>query len=68
VTAEAYNEIVWSSEEMKLARAELRQAQIELATGKGWGKLALENAQNHLRTASQAIADMMGMDREPVEK
>lgn len=59
--ADAFNARVWDSPEMREAFAGIDEAREQLATGKGWGLLALESAEEHLRAALACIARMKAM-------
>lgn len=62
MTAEEYNEKVWSSDQIKEARANLENALEELdETSKGWGKMPLNKALKHINNTIHLIESLLSL-------
>jgi hypothetical protein len=61
--AESYNEKVWGSQEMREARHHVDEAYADLSDdARGWGKLVLESARDHLQAALERIQAMLNWE------
>jgi hypothetical protein len=63
--ATAFNDRVWTSNEMDEARAHILEALRELSDdSRGWGLMPLEQAKLHLAKATANVETMMGWHTE----
>ena len=54
-----YNERIWESEQMHDAQERIAEALGELRTGKGWGHIPLQSANDKLLSAMNLIDQML---------